>query len=1319
MYLYALDYEYVYDAKSGKAKIAIYGKSYPMFEHCIMYVEWSHYVYVSVRECAMYKTDPWHEETHYVQNNVIDAEIQRIKSTMPSNSEVTYEVVSKINGYGYREDEEKFIRVRIADPKLMRAFLRNMAVGTTFSGQIDSIIQFMVDIKSTSWLQFDDAVVSKSTDEGTSHLGITQEFKVWNFKDVRSVPDEVVFDYALATKTFLSHWDFEEECLPMQALLRYVYDNSTSIEEVVSSNPYKFRYQGPTRYALVLTKGPWKEDAIITATHKNWLAIRPINDNELKNEIYYVDLATNRVVCTFEELLLQHGHRKTSFSSTKTLKQLYNNDLSVKFGLTKPLPLPHITVMCFDIECISDDDASFPIARAGDPIIQIACVTVRNMCHIQLDDYAKPHPSISKTIFTIGTCSKIDGVEVVCCQDESALLVAFNNYIIYNNPDVITGYNIIGFDFPYVFQRMEMLRVRQTMSRRKWSRWTCYTKKPTGQIEFFRAPTNEEMSDPSWKNKVYKEEGGGRRWTDEIVLTTPSRIVIDMYKIIQAGQFKLRRETLDAVSSHFLGGETKENVKYKDMFRLFNGTPDDRQKIATYCVQDTMLPLKLMTRLSTMVSTIQFAKVNMIPLRYVHGKGQQIRAFSLILHEARDRNMIFPSFIPFDKDEAFQGATVVQPTTGFYRIPIITLDFASLYPSIIIAYNLCFTTLKLNVSVGELLYHKSPKISVDESHIQNKSIQLTLHHFNIGKKFETNEEDNKRKSTKQSSSKPKKIKTIHGQLRIDQSNGPQTSRKIELKYIVGGDDEFLGKEIISPTGDRFVNKDVRLGIMPKVIVKLLDARREIRKRMARENDPFLKMLLNNQQLAIKCTANSMYGFTGALEKGMLACVQVSRSVTGFGRKLINRTERYVYNYLDALKRNEIDDPDYKGGLVTMPSELEVIYGDTDSVMVKTPKNTSIKDALVWGEKLANWINTHYVRPIELEFEKVYMPYILFTKKRYAGRMFVDPKTPPKIDCKGLENVRRDTCPYVSDVVSECIRLIVEFDDLERAVRYATESAYKLTTKSVPIDKLLMTRALSKKEYAVTMPHVEVVKKIAERTPGSEPRGGERVQFVMKKFTPFETHSLIGTNKVTGNKVKAAYRAEDPAHLLSTTDEEIDYEHYLKMLKPPLLRIFTVALNCSESEAARRIFGKCDSVGYHVPLESSAPMSKFVVRQKRCASCHSILKDTVVGSDECDSCRIKKYGETNANYCIEDGVRAHAQRVLDFLNICKKCVGANKASDISCTNQDCGYFFTRKEAARTMKIKYDGVLHEDCDDAKCTDQCAIKLCRMELNDMLEW
>ena len=80
---------------------------------------------------------------------------------------------------------------------------------------------------------------------------------------------------------------------------------------------------------------------------------------------------------------------------------------------------------------------------------------------------------------------------------------------------------------------------------------------------------------------------------------------------------------------------------------------------------------------------------------------------------------------------------------------------------------------------------------------------------------------------------------------------------------------------------------------------------------------------------------------------------------------------------------------------------EVIYGDTDSVMVKFGP-TDLKTVMRLGSEAADYVSTKFERPIKLEFEKVYFPYLLINKKRYAGLYWTRPEKYDKMDSKGIE-----------------------------------------------------------------------------------------------------------------------------------------------------------------------------------------------------------------------------------------------------------------------------------------------------------------------------
>ena len=74
------------------------------------------------------------------------------------------------------------------------------------------------------------------------------------------------------------------------------------------------------------------------------------------------------------------------------------------------------------------------------------------------------------------------------------------------------------------------------------------------------------------------------------------------------------------------------------------------------------------------------------------------------------------------------------------------------------------------------------------------------------------------------------------------------------------------------------------------------------------------------------------------------------------------------------------------------------------------------EAMRLGKEAAELISKEFISPIKLEFEKIYHPYLLMNKKRYAGMFWTNPYKPDKMDAKGIETVRRDNCLIVGHVV---------------------------------------------------------------------------------------------------------------------------------------------------------------------------------------------------------------------------------------------------------------------------------------------------------------
>jgi DNA polymerase delta subunit 1 len=464
----------------------------------------------------------------------------------------------------------------------------------------------------------------------------------------------------------------------------------------------------------------------------------------------------------------------------------------------------------------------------------------------------------------------------------------------------------------------------------------------------------------------------------------------------------------------------------KEMFRRFaKGDADELGEVADYCIKDTVLPHMLMDKLYNLLNLLEMAKATWVPISYLTERGQQIKVFSQMTRKAREIGFMVPT-IRWGQvaSETYEGATVLEAQTGAYYTPITALDFEGLYPSIMIAHNLCYSTL-----VMDERYANVPGVT----------------------------------------------------------------------YETFGAYKFA--------------QDVS-SLLPAILVELKQFRKKAKQDMAAATGD-MKNVYNGKQLAYKISMNSVYGFTGA-GKGMLPCVPIAATVTMKGRSMIEETKTYVEANFPGAK---------------------VRYGDTDSVMVEfdvqgRTGEEAIEYSWELGEKAAEACTALFKKPNNLELEKVYCPYFLYSKKRYAAKLWTKNKKGAMqmdyIDVKGLQVVRRDNTPFVRDTCKELLDVIMESKDTTGAKELARKRAQELLDGNVPNEKLVLSQKLADSYKSQNLPHVSVVKKMRDREPGSEPQSGDRVPFVLVK---------------TGIKGAKQYQmAEDPKWVLQNKIP-LDYEYY--------------------------------------------------------------------------------------------------------------------------------------------------------------------------------
>ena len=650
-----------------------------------------------------------------------------------------------------------------------------------------------------------------------------------------------------------------------------------------------------------------------------------------------------------------------------------------------------LRIMSFDIECYSSTGA-FPNPRnPGDVIFQIGMTT----------------KAFGREGFIDRKClclKETAGPDVESFATEAALLEAFQKHLQKIDPDILTGWNIFGFDLEYLH-----MRATRTGASTVWGR----------------------VKDCPIEEVTVKNLSSSALGNNELKMTPmKGRYVFDLFQDVKR-EHKLESYSLNNVSKHFLKDQ-KNDMPVKEIFsRYKDGDSAKLGEVAEYCIKDTELPHALMEKLCQIQNQVEMAKACWVPLAFLSERGQQIKVFSQMAYKARQLNFIIPTFRggppgTGGADEGYQGATVLDAQSGAYYGPITALDFASLYPSIMCAHNLCYSTLVMDPK-----YDNLPGVEYE---------QFGPHRF------------------------------------------AQTSGE---------------KPVVS--------------LLPTILTDLKAFRKKAKKLMAQNEGTPLEAIYNGQQLAYKISMNSIYGFTGA-SKGMLPLVAIASTVTMRGRQMIEETKNYVEANFPGAK---------------------VRYGDTDSVMVEfdvegRKGQEAIDYSWVQGELAAEQCTKLFKAPNDLELEKVYCPYFLYSKKRYAAKMYEKDKqgtiTFKKIDVKGLQVVRRDSCPFVRETLKGLLGQILESSDPLPVIEKARVAAKDLIQGRVPIEKLLMSKQLAS-DYKVPMPHVAVRDKIRARAPGSEPQQGDRVSFVI----------------VTGPG-RMYEKAEDPTWV-SERNMAIDYRYY--------------------------------------------------------------------------------------------------------------------------------------------------------------------------------
>ena len=413
---------------------------------------------------------------------------------------------------------------------------------------------------------------------------------------------------------------------------------------------------------------------------------------------------------------LDVGDRKFSTADV----DMYVSCANIEAFTPEELRIVKTKVVSFDIECTSQNHNS----KLPDPdnihnrIFQIA----NTVCNL-----GDPASSRKHQLFTLGNPKDIPNVEIFRCKDEKTLLLKWKSETQKHLHDAYIGYNSMKFDWHYMIKRAELLGIYSSFS--AFSR--LIGKKAV-------------LREKSWASAAYGEQKFS--YFDPVGITN-----VDILLGVERGH-KLSTYSLNAVAEHFLK-EKKDDVTPRQLFMthdltfklgpMLEGLPKGRvprktrvtlkkivqkelqlrrctgeilawrtrlmecktgrQFVETlrdgltitgkYNVQDTVLPIQLCEKLNVWTTMEELANCTHVPMSYLDTRGQTVRVMAQMYRDTIFNNIIIPFRAKTDEiKEKFEGAIVVDADPGDHW-NVACKDFESLYPSMMIAFNICHTTL--------------------------------------------------------------------------------------------------------------------------------------------------------------------------------------------------------------------------------------------------------------------------------------------------------------------------------------------------------------------------------------------------------------------------------------------------------------------------------------------------------------------------------------------------------------------------------------------------------------------------------------------------
>ncbi|KAJ2412770.1 DNA-directed DNA polymerase alpha catalytic subunit pol1 [Coemansia sp. IMI 209128] len=328
--------------------------------------------------------------------------------------------------------------------------------------------------------------------------------------------------------------------------------------------------------------------------------------------------------------------------------------------------------------------------------------------------------------------------------------------------------------------------------------------------------------------------------------------------------------------------------------------------------------------------------------------------------------------------------------------------------------------------------------------------------------------------------------------------------------------------------------DLAPGILPRLLKTLVDRRRQVKQLLKRPTSPEEAQQLDLRQRALKLTANSMYGCLGFTHSRFYA-KPLAMLITAKGREILQATRD-----------------------LALSDGLEVIYGDTDSIMIAT-RTEALADVYELGAQFKRRVNDRY-RLLELDIDGVFKKLLLLKKKKYAALLITSPEKhldgspyATHMESKGLDLVRRDWCGLSHDVSDYVLKQLfadhpTDDDIMPRIHEHLAKVSAAVRQAKVPLDKYTIHKGLTKapENYPDKKSHPHVQVALRQRERGEPVRSGDSIPFIIcdPQCLPAQATGSYAERARHPDEISASQGAIYP-----------DYDWYLnQQVLPPCARL---------------------------------------------------------------------------------------------------------------------------------------------------------------------